>query len=92
MMARTRQVGLRLDENDTLDLKRIARIEGRSEQDVLRDSLRMYVRTADEHKAFIDSVERGWYELRSGLGDVVAEQDEFFTSIKKELRNEKKTA
>ena len=49
----------------------------------------MYVRNADEQKEFIDSVERGWYELRSGLGDVVAEGDTFFDSIRKELRNGK---
>ncbi len=54
-MARSRQLGLRLDE-------------------------------------FIDSVERGWYELRSGLGDVVAENDDFFDSIRKELRTEKTPA
>jgi hypothetical protein len=87
-MARSRQLGLRLDESDTMNLKRIAQSEGRTEQDVLRDSLRMYVRSADEQRAFIDSVERGWYELRSGLGDVVAENDDFFDSIRKELRNE----
>lgn len=88
-MARTRQLGLRLDENDNLDLKRIAQREGRTEQDILRDSLRMYVRNADEQKDFIDSVERGWYELRSGLGETVAENDLFFNSIRKEIRNEK---
>ena len=88
-MARSRQLGLRLDENDTLNLKRIAQLEGRTEQDILRDSLRMYVRSADEQKEFIDSVERGWYELRSGLGEVVAESDDFFDSIRKEIRNEK---
>lgn len=48
-MARSRQLGLRLDE-------------------------------------FIDSVERGWHELRSGLGEVVAENDDFFDSIRKELK------
>lgn len=86
-MGSHRQLGLRLDENDSLNLKRIAQREGRNEQDVLRDSLRMYVRHADEQKEFIDSVERGWYELRSGLGTVVAEGDEFFGSLRKELRN-----
>lgn len=44
------------------------------------------------HKDFIDSVERGWYELRSGIGETVAEKDDFFDSIKKEMRNSKKTA
>lgn len=91
-MASTRQLGLRLDENDNLSLKRIAQREGRTEQDILRDSLRMYVRSADEQKEFFDSVERGWYELRSGLGDVVAENDGFFNSIRKEIGNEKTTA
>lgn len=91
-MASSRQLGLRLDESDTLDLKRIARQEGRTEQDILRDSLRMYVRNADEQREFIDSVERGWYELRSGLGELVAEDDEFFDSIRREINNEKATA
>lgn len=91
-MARTRQLGLRLDDNDNMNLKRMAQREGRTEQDILRDSLRMYVRSADEQKEFIDSVERGWYELRSGLGETVAGNDDFFNSIKKEIRNEKTTA
>ena len=91
-MASTRQLGLRLDENDNSNLRRIAQLEGRTEQDILRDSLRMYVRNADEQRAFIDSVERGWYELRSGLGEVVAENDNFFDSVRKEIRNEKKTS
>lgn len=91
-MARSRQLGLRLDENDNMNLKRIAQREGRTEQDILRDSLRLYVRSADEQKDFIDSVERGWYELRSGLGEIVAENDDFFGSIKKEIRNAKTSA
>jgi hypothetical protein len=91
-MASARQLGLRLDDNDNLNLKRIAQREGRSEQDVIRDSLRMYVRNADEQQEFIDSVERGWYELRSGLGEVVAENDDFFNAVRKELRNEKTAA
>src|SRR6266568_202439 len=92
IMARSRQLGLRLDEKDNMNLKRIAQREGRTEQDILTDSLRLYVRSADEQKDFIDSVERGWYELRSGLGETVAENDDFFDSIKKEIRNAKKTA
>ena len=91
-MKSNRQLGLRLDEADSMNLKRIAQREGRNEQDVLRDSLRMYVQHADEQKKFIDSVERGWYELRSGVGTVVAEEDDFFHSIKKELRNGKTSA
>jgi hypothetical protein len=91
-MASTRQLGLRLDENDNINLRRIAQLEGRTEQDILRDSLRMYVRNADEQREFIDSVERGWYELRSGLGELVAENDDFFASLRKEIRNEKTSA
>lgn len=90
-MARTRQLGLRLDEDDNLNLKKIAQLEGRTEQDILRDSLRMYILSANEQRAFIDSVERGWYELRSGLGEVVTENDDFFNSVRSEIRNEKKT-
>lgn len=87
-----RQLGLRLDEADSANLKRIAQHEGRNEQDVLRDSLRMYVRSADEQREFFESVERGWYELHSGLGSVVAENDTFFDSIRKELRDAKTPA
>ena len=88
-MASTRQLGLRLDESDNVNLRRIAQLEGRTEQDILRDSLRMYVRNTDEQREFIDSVERGWYELRSGLGELVAENDDFVASIRQEIRNEK---
>jgi hypothetical protein len=91
-MASTRQLGLRLDENDNANLRRISVIEGRSEQDILRDSLRMYVRSIDEQREFVTSVERGWYELRSGLGDIVAENDDFFNSIRAEIRNGRKTS
>jgi hypothetical protein len=88
-MAGSRQLGLRLDEKDSINLKRIASTEGRTEQDILRDSLRMYVRSADDQKEFIDSVERGWYELRSGLGETVMENDDFFATAKREIRSEK---
>ena len=81
----SRQLGLRLDEVDSTNLKRIAQREGRNEQDVIRDSLRMYVRRADDQKDFLESVERGWYELHSGLGNLVAEDDLFFDSIRNEL-------
>ncbi|NVO00276.1 MAG: hypothetical protein HXX17_13220 [Geobacteraceae bacterium] len=91
-MASSRQLGLRLDDQDKSNLERIAQFEGRSEQDVLRDSLRMYVRSADEQKAFVDSVERGWYELRSGIGEVVEKNDDFFASLRAEISNEKTTA
>ncbi len=86
-MAKTCQLGLRLDEDDGQNLKRISRLIGRSEQDVVRDSLRMYVRHIDEQQQFLDSVERGWYELRAGLGELVAEDDTFFESVSKEIRN-----
>jgi hypothetical protein len=85
-MATSRQVGLRLDESDDMNLKRVAQMEGRSEQEVLRDSLRMYIKSVDEHQQFLDSVERGWYELRSGLGEVVTEDDQFFQSLREELK------
>ncbi len=88
----SRQLGLRLDEADSMNLKRIAQREGRNEQDVLRDSLRMYVRSADEQKEFFDSVERGWYELHAGLGTVVAEDDTFFDAVRNELRDVKTSA
>jgi len=86
-MAKTCQLGLRLEEDDGQNLKRISRLTGRSEQDVVRDSIRMYVRYVDEQQQFLDSVERGWYELRSGLGEVVAEDDSFFESVSREIRN-----
>ena len=47
------------------------------------------LRCADEQRVFVDSVEHGWYELRSGLGEFVAEDDNFFDSIREEIRDEK---
>jgi predicted transcriptional regulator len=91
-MAKTRQIGLRLDDDDEKDLKRIAQREGRTEQDILRDSLRFYVQNADDREAFLDSVERGWVELRSGLGKTVTEDDDFFETVARDIRNEKATA
>ncbi len=87
-MAKVKQLGLRLDDSDQLDLKRVAQRESRSEQDVLRDSLRMYVRSTDDQVKFIESVERGWYELHSGLGEMVMENDNFFESVKQEIRRD----
>jgi len=87
-VAKAKQLGLRLDESDQLDLKRVAQRESRSEQDVLRDSLRMYVRSADDQAKFVESVERGWYELRSGLGEPVMATDNFFESVKQEIRRD----
>jgi hypothetical protein len=49
-----------LDENDNMNLKRIAQREGRTEQDILRDSLRMYVRNADEQKEFAHETPDTW--------------------------------
>ncbi len=87
-MAKVKQIGLRLDDCDQMELKRVAHREGRTEQDILRDSLRMYIRSADDQMEFIESVERGWYELRSGLGETVTETDDFFVSVKRELRRD----
>lgn len=86
-MAKSRQVGLRLDADDDMRLKRVAQSEGRSEQEILRDSLRMYVRTTDERRDFIASVERGWYELHSGLGETVTDADDFLASVQREIRS-----
>ncbi len=91
-MAKAKQVGLRLDDGDQLDLKRIAQRESRSEQDVLRDSLRMYVRSADDQMQFVESVERGWYELHSGVGEAVTATDNFFESVKQELRRDQSSS
>jgi len=45
----------------------------------------MLICNADEQNEFNDSVEFGWYELRSGLGEFVVENDNFFVSIRKEI-------
>ena len=39
----------------------------------------------NEQQEFINSVERGWLELRSGLGEVVTETDTFFKSVRDEV-------
>lgn len=88
-MAKNKQVNLKLDDSDVAVLKQITDFEGRSEQDVLRDSLRIYACNALRHKELLESVEKGWLELRSGLGEVVGDDDDFFATVKKELRNEK---
>lgn len=87
-MPKSRQLGLRLEEADEMDLTRVAQREGRSPLDVIRDSIRTYVRHSDEQQAFISSVERGWYELACGVGEEVAEQDEFLQSLRRELESE----
>lgn len=43
----------------------------------------MNIDSEEEQKRIIDSVERGWLELHSGMGDVVKEDDTLFNSIKK---------
>jgi len=91
-MAKDKQINLRLDAEDCLTLKRIADRERRSEQDVLRDSLRNYAQNADEQEAFLRSVERGWCEIQAGLGEVVEDDDDFFDTVKRALRNEKTEA
>lgn len=91
-MAKVKQIGLRLDDSDQLDLKRIAQRERRTEQDILRDSLRMYIRSTDDQLKFVESVERGWYELHSGLGETVTGNDHFFETIQQELRKDNVTS
>ena len=56
------------------------------------NSLRLYVCSTDEQLEFIGSVERGWHELRSGLGEFVTGNDEFIDSIRKDLGNDKMKA
>ncbi|MEA3543850.1 MAG: hypothetical protein U9R69_01365 [Thermodesulfobacteriota bacterium] len=90
-MAKAKQIGLCLDECDQLDLKRVARRESRTEQDVLRDSLRMYVRSTDDQMKFSESIERGWYELHAGLGETIPATDDFFETVKQELRSDSVT-
>ncbi|MCF6179322.1 MAG: hypothetical protein L3J63_08045 [Geopsychrobacter sp.] len=87
-MAKTKQVGLRLDEHDEAILKEIATKTKRTEQDILRDSLRMYAENFKEQMHFMQSVERGWFELQSGLGEVVTENDNFIESIKRDIHDE----
>ena len=50
--------------------------------------LYQYVRSADDQMKFVESVERGWYEIHSGLGETVMEADNFFESVKQELRSD----
>lgn len=85
-MPKTRQKNLRLNSEDERHLQRIAQIEGRSEQDVLRDSLHMYVRAVDDRREFLASVEQGWVEIHSGLGKIVTDDDEFFESLRRGLK------
>lgn len=87
-MAKSKQIGLRLEHNDVVALSDLAKREGRTEQDILRDSLHSYLKRAQEQTRFIESVERGWYELHSGLGEVVAEDDGFFDTVRRDIDNE----
>lgn len=84
-MAKSQQMGLRLSPEEAMDLKRVAEDEGRSEPEIARESIRMYVRMHDEMKEFHDSVERGWYELQCGLGRTEAEHDNFLEDLKREI-------
>ena len=87
-MAKAKQLNLRLDEEDRLILRRVAEREHRSEQDVLRDSLRSYAQNSEEQEAFLRSVEEGWYEIQAGLGEVVEDDDDFIASVVRKIRNE----
>lgn len=87
-MPKSRQLGLRLEDADEIALTRVAQREGRNPLDVIRDSIRTYVRKSDEQQAFITSVERGWYELSCGVGEEVTEEDEFLQSLRRELESE----
>ena len=84
-MSKTRQKNLRLTSDDEANLQRIARLEGRSGQDILRDSLRMYIRAFDDRREFLASVEQGWVEIHSGLGTIVSDGDDFFESLRRGL-------
>lgn len=87
-MAKKIQINLRLDEFDNQSLRRVAERERRSEQEVLRDSLRCYAQNSDEHDAFLRSVEEGWYEAEAGLGELVEEDDDFLASVIRKMRDE----
>lgn len=85
-MNKTKQKNLRLAPEEEKDLQRIANLEGRSEQDILRDSLHMYIRAVDDRREFLASVEQGWVEIHSGLGTVVSDGDDFFETLRRGLR------
>jgi predicted DNA-binding protein len=85
-MNKTKQKNLRLAPEEVKDLQRIANLEGRSEQDILRDSLQMYIRAVDDRREFLASVEQGWVEIHSGLGTVVSDGDDFFEKLRRGLR------
>ncbi|SEA84375.1 hypothetical protein SAMN05660420_03382 [Desulfuromusa kysingii] len=87
-MAMQKQINLRLDNSDEATLKSMAETQGRSEQEILRYSFRKYAKEFQDQMAFLGSVERGWVELRSGLGEIVTEDDTFLEDIMKEIDNE----
>lgn len=87
-MAMQKQINLRLDNSDDATLKAMAEVQGRSEQEILRHSFRKYAKEFQDHMAFLESVERGWVELRSGLGETVTEDDTFLEDIMKEIDDE----
>lgn len=86
-MAMEKQINLRLDGSDSLTLKEIAEAQGRSEQEILRYSFRKYAKEFQDQAAFLNSVEKGWVELRSGLGEVVSEDDSFLSEVMEEIRS-----
>ncbi len=90
-MAMDKQVNLRLDGEDEATLKFMAETQGRSEQEVLRYSFRRYAKEFQDQINFLQSVECGWVELKSGLGEVVAEDDTFLEDLMKEIKNESTT-
>lgn len=87
-MAMEKQINLRLDNSDEATLKFMAEAQGRSEQEILRYSFRKYAKEFLDQMNFINSVERGWVELKSGLGEIVTEEDDFFDEIMKDINNE----
>lgn len=87
-MPKTRQVGLRLSSADDSILRKIAEKERRSEQEVLRDSLRRYAEEFEDQLNFIKSIEQGRAELQSGLGEIVTDEDTLFDSIRNEIRDQ----
>lgn len=91
-MAMEKQVNLRLDDTDETTLKFMAEAQGRSEQEVLRYSFRKYAKEFRDQMDFLQSVERGWVELKSGIGEIVTENDTFLKNLIKEIENESTTA
>jgi hypothetical protein len=91
-MAMDKQVNLRLDGADEATLKFMAETQGRSEQEVLRYSFRKYAKEFQDQMDFLQSVERGWVELKSDLGEIVTEDDTFLEDLMEEIKNESTTA